>query len=37
VVEDRSIVWLFDMQFVNMSNNRFQDIITSSIGVYRTS
>ena len=34
VVEDSPIVWLFDMQFVNMSNNRFQDIITSPLGVY---
>jgi len=34
VVEDSPIVWLFDMQFVNMSNNRFQDIITTPLGVY---
>ncbi|HET8578182.1 MAG TPA: ABC transporter substrate-binding protein [Methylomirabilota bacterium] len=34
VVEDSPIVWLFDMQFVNMYNNRFQDVVTSPLGVY---
>jgi peptide/nickel transport system substrate-binding protein len=34
VVEDSPIVWLFDMQFVNVYNNRFQDIVTSPLGVY---
>jgi peptide/nickel transport system substrate-binding protein len=34
VVEDSPIVWLFDMQFVNMWNNKFQDIVTSPLGVY---
>jgi peptide/nickel transport system substrate-binding protein len=34
VVEDSPIVWLFDMQFVNVYNNRFQDVVTSPLGVY---
>jgi peptide/nickel transport system substrate-binding protein len=34
VVEDSPIVWLFDMQFVNVYSNRFQDIVTSPLGVY---
>jgi peptide/nickel transport system substrate-binding protein len=34
VVEDSPIVWLFDMQFVNVYNNKYQDIITSPLGVY---
>jgi len=34
VVEDSPIVWLFDMQFVNMYDNRFQDVVTSPLGVY---
>jgi peptide/nickel transport system substrate-binding protein len=34
VVEDSPIIFLFDMQFVNMYNNRFADIVTSPLGVY---
>lgn len=34
VVEESPIIWLFDMQFVNMYDNRFQDIVTSPLGVY---
>jgi len=34
VVDDSPIIFLFDMQFVNMYNNRFVDIITSPLGVY---
>jgi peptide/nickel transport system substrate-binding protein len=34
VVEDSPIVWLFDMQFVNMYNNKFADIVVSPLGVY---
>ncbi len=34
VVEDSPIVWLFDMQFVNMYDKKFADIVTSPLGVY---
>lgn len=34
VVEDSPIIFLFDMQFVNMFHNRFADIVTSPLGVY---
>lgn len=34
VVDDSPIVWLFDMQFVNIYNKKFHDVITSPLGVY---
>ncbi|MFI4987402.1 MAG: ABC transporter substrate-binding protein [Alphaproteobacteria bacterium] len=34
VVEDSPIVWLFDMQFVNIYNKKFHDVIVSPLGVY---
>jgi peptide/nickel transport system substrate-binding protein len=34
VVEDSPIVWLFDMQFVNIYNKKFHDLVTSPLGVY---
>jgi peptide/nickel transport system substrate-binding protein len=34
VVEDSPIVWVFDMQFVNIYNKKFHDIVTSPLGVY---
>jgi peptide/nickel transport system substrate-binding protein len=34
VVEDSPIVWVFDMQFVNIYNKKFHDLVVSPLGVY---
>ncbi len=34
VVDDSPIVWVFDMQFVNIYNKKFHDLIVSPLGVY---
>jgi peptide/nickel transport system substrate-binding protein len=34
VVEDSPIVWVFDMQFVNIYNKKARDLIVSPLGVY---